>query len=174
MLLYAKCKSCSERIEGKYLVKDRIGFAQDYGEDIMLTCTSCGADNEYFVDEFKARNNIKHYLIILYMAIGVSFISFTLCHLFKDYYELIDYIVTILLVVSPFSIMLVYFKIDSSFQNDFNRTKLRGRNANTKLTSTSELTKIARVENSHGPADGIRKGKSTDLPSKRKEDRGEL
>lgn len=75
MLLSVNCKTCDEKLENSYPVNDRIGLAQHLGDSIPLTCTECGANQNYHPDEFKAINNVPLRLKLFAIAMSVTVVG---------------------------------------------------------------------------------------------------
>lgn len=168
MILETKCKACSVRFENTYKVIDRIGFAQDYGRNQLLTCPECGADEEYDVDEFYAIKNLKFYRLLLMISGGLAFVLLIICLLSLDYFYNLSYFTTVSMVIAPFTIMLVYLRFDTSVLADFNRLKLKGHRMGSKISSSSSKDRIASVENTKSASAALRKINRDNLPSNKK------
>ncbi|NOQ75734.1 MAG: hypothetical protein GQ574_27250 [Crocinitomix sp.] len=168
MLLRTPCKSCNEPMEKAYPVHDRIAFAQKYGEQTLLTCHKCGADHQYFPDEFKAVNDVKVRSIAFASAIVLSIICGFIGLTYLSDYKFTDRILSYLIFAAPLALFVLFIKSDTSAIRLFNRVKLKGHNVNSKIRSTSSKVRIAAVDNTVNTQTDILQ----QLPTDRKESQG--
>lgn len=168
MLLTTKCKSCNDDINRSYLVADRFGLVKIEGEEFNVSCDSCGADNLYHVDDFRATKDPDLYKKLLLFALGAGFLLSLVFFLMSGMQSIISWMMMVIIFFAPIIILVLYLKLDTDNQRQFNRVKLSGRAIGTKFTSTADKKTVTTVGNVGSLSEKLQKHNTERLPSNKK------
>ena len=131
MKVFTKCSSCNNENSLQTSANTRVELAMKKGEEIPVSCSTCGATSKILVDEFYAKpSKIAQILAAALFLIGTPLVFFGLSYFLSR--SLNHYVVYItgLFLLAPVFAYVVINKQDETRVSDFNRRKLKGRTHN--------------------------------------------
>ncbi|KQC32270.1 hypothetical protein AAU57_02225 [Nonlabens sp. YIK11] len=131
MKVFTKCSNCQNENSVQTSANTRVELAMKKGEEIDVSCNTCGATSRITVDEFYAKpSKMAQILAGVLFLVGTPLVFFGLSFILSRSVNHYVIYITGLFILVPVFAYVVINKQDETRVSDFNSRKLKGRTHN--------------------------------------------